>query len=511
MDDLTSYAFGKPSSPLATSHCHMDEPPNLGHREKVLRPGLIPSQSILGLNSSTPPSAGGPAPQAQPTKQLPRSLSVEAPTSLLPSRPSPIRAPSYFRKSSTPSIRLAASSSSPRSQPGPLSSPLALSSHRRSSSSSTVSTSQPSKALEHASPSTPNPQSRTAKRKTSKSSLESLNSLIQQSPLRRRSYHLTSASAAPQRESQVIHLEGILQRKTDYKQHRKTSSRSFPFYSFTSSTLQSSTSSGSPLSSPRLGSTASPALATDIDSLKGWTPFYAVIRGAKLYLYKIPPSNMQQIKSLFPVHRKNGDCLEAPPLSILLDCIKDGMSSTSSPVYSLSLASAAIHDLTQTTAGPVSRPNVFELQTEEGEVALLQSLDPSMQVEWLDKLQDVACHLEEKRRSVNVLHLIPAASPTILELAYREPAPPRNTEDAVFGVRLETLVAKEGGLIPKAIHSIFNMIEEHGLEEVRDWYLGCSRIIGRIQMTCSRLRADWDLPCARRESRRLSLQSIFRR
>lgn len=122
---------------------------------------------------------------------------------------------------------------------------------------------------------------------------------------------------------------------------------------------------------------------------------------------------------------------------------------------------------------------MFELLTEEGEVAILQTASKTEAERWMNMLSSTGLSVANKRASyleaIGKLDLGESIGPNARQ---PETIPERNSESherhagfldgtKVFGVPLETLVARDGGNIPAIAEFLFREVEARGLLEVR--------------------------------------------
>lgn len=321
----------------------------------------------------------------------------------------------------------------------------------------------------------------------------------------------TNASAnVKQRSSQIILIEGLLQRKTDHRSNIKTSSWSFPFSTssgsmFSSSSSPSHTNKGQETSTscakqrPSPGRTNSEPNMREVDLSKGWKPFYAILRGTNLYLYKLSSDLSWQSKTCFSSYsasrsapsstslsssssRMPSAFIPSTPLQQACDLdedrIKASISNHSKAAYLLPIANSTIRVIHSATRG-----DVFELFTEEGEVAILQTSSKAEADKWIQVLSSTGLTIANKRASY-LEHIGKLESPIqALQHSHKsDTIPERNSESheralksgssqgttggKVFGVLLEEIIQREGGKIPKIAEMLFNEIENKGLLEV---------------------------------------------
>jgi len=237
----------------------------------------------------------------------------------------------------------------------------------------------------------------------------------------------------------------------------------------------------------------------EIDLSKGWKPFYAILRGTNLYLYKIPSDITWQAKSCFSNY--TGSKSQPTPLSssssssssrwlstytsstplqstnkINEDKLKASISNHSKAAYLLPLANSKFRITTSANKG-----DVFELLTEEGEVAILQGASKEEADRWMKLLANTGVSIANKRASyleaIGKLDL----GDSLSQRGFNQPdtIPERNSEShdrsmligvggstTVFQIPLERLVTCKGGKIPKIAEFLFREVENRGLFEV---------------------------------------------
>lgn len=311
------------------------------------------------------------------------------------------------------------------------------------------------------------------------SQVPSLEPLPSQSRLRQHQ------GASYRRDSQIVLFEGLVKRKADYKSHKKTVSRGFPFYSSVSSS-----SGGKSPRSPAGQMQLAPPDAKDMDLSRGWKPYYAVLRGTKLHLYKIPLESLAAVKLAFASTTPPSDSNTPAEVGRL----QDGISQAPHSACSLSIANSKIRELPS-----AQRAYVFEVQTEEGEVAILQTMSASLVEKWTSVLEEVGQTIASRRASY--LETLSTAASVINEQAQpsspSSPSPKRwasSNAVAVFGTRLEDLVRREGRPLPAILERLLEAIEEHGLAET-----GIYRISGENKVVLAmKAAADCKLLCGSR-------------
>lgn len=321
----------------------------------------------------------------------------------------------------------------------------------------------------------------------------------------------TNASAnVRQRSSQIILMEGLLQRKTDHRSNIKTSSWSFPFssssgsmFSSGSSSSQSNkaqeTSTSSAKQRPSPGRTNSEPNMREVDLSKGWKPFYAILRGTNLYLYKLSSDLSWQSKTCFSNYsasrsapsstslsssssRMPSAFIPSTPLQQACDLdedrIKASISKHSKAAYLLPIANSTVRAIHSATRG-----DVFDLFTEEGEVAILQTPSKAEADKWIQVLSSTGLTIANKRASYlesignleSPRYTVPHGTgpDTILERnseSHERVLKSGSSEGArgakVFGVPLQEIIQREGGKIPRIAEMLFSEIENKGLLEV---------------------------------------------
>lgn len=328
-----------------------------------------------------------------------------------------------------------------------------------------------------------------------------------------------------QRSSQIILIEGFLQRKTDHRSHIKASSWSFPFSSSSGGSIFSSSSSntassasatpgksGEPqfnsLRRPSPGRSNSEANVREVDLSKGWKPFYAILRGTNLYLYKLSSDLSWQAKTCFSNYITTRSLPSTTSLSssstrmpstfapstpcqttssLNEDKVKASISNSAKAAYLLPIANSTVRLVHSATRG-----DVFELVTEEGEVAILQTGDKAETDKWMQILSNTGTSIANKRASYletigkldigNALAEKRLQPDTIQERkseSHDRPMPGQassvqQNNARMFGTSLEELVRREGGKIPRLAEALFKEIESRGLLEVSHFLIALS-------------------------------------
>lgn len=289
----------------------------------------------------------------------------------------------------------------------------------------------------------------------------------------------TVRSALPVRESQVVLLQGLLQRKTDYRSHRRPQSRGFPFYSSASSGNRSPRTPGEPPNTTMLHS--------NVDLTRGWKAFYAVLRGTNLYLYKVPYDCSAEAKAIFQTSRDDVS------IEQLASKVERSLGASPALAYSIPLAHSKARALPSAKC-----PDLLELQTEEGEVAILQAPSDTERTGWVNTLEEVGRRIADKRASyAEPLPEVDTSNTSASSVPHRsdsrQPAPlvtpataAKSLQCACFGTELEDLVRREEGSVPKVFSLLIDAIERVGLAET-----GIYRVSGENRVVQA-MKASFD-------------------
>lgn len=238
---------------------------------------------------------------------------------------------------------------------------------------------------------------------------------------------------------------------------------------------------------------------------KGWKPFYAILRGTNLYLYKLSSDLSWQAKTCFSNYTTTRSVPSTTSLSssstrmpstfapstpcqatssLNEDKVKASISNSAKAAYLLPIANSTVRLIHSATRG-----DVFELVTEEGEVAILQTGDKEETDKWMQILSNTGTSIANKRASYletigkldigNALAEKRLQPDTIQERkseSYDRPMPGQANSvqqhnSRLFGMSLEELVRREGSKIPRLAEALFKEIESRGLLEVSHFHI----------------------------------------
>lgn len=157
------------------------------------------------------------------------------------------------------------------------------------------------------------------------------------------------------------------------------------------------------------------------------------------------------------------------------DRLKASISNQSKAAYLLPVANSTLR-----VTSSASKGDVFELLTEEGEVAVLQAASKEEADKWRQLLSNTGVNIANKRASyLEAIGKLDLGDTLRQRGLQPDSIPERNSEShdslgvsgssgspKVFGIPLERLVAREGGKIPNIAEFLFSEVENRGLLEV---------------------------------------------
>jgi hypothetical protein len=262
--------------------------------------------------------------------------------------------------------------------------------------------------------------------------------------------------SSKQRESQIVLHEGILQRQsapTNDIRRRKTVSRSFPFYASVASAVSSDNLSSSTSGGNR-------------EAGKVWTPYYAVVRGTKLWLYTLPSDLHVAAKSIFPNHATGAIASPKAVSQTLLEEARAAiLASGADAIASCVLA----NNFTELCLMDQENPFAFKLTSEEGAVYRLQCPSAECRDAWLKVVSEASRFIANKRASyVETKLALPDLTGVVLArpLSVASTVEEQIASKACFGVELEALLARDKAQVPVIIEQLLGFVESKGLLEV---------------------------------------------
>lgn len=260
------------------------------------------------------------------------------------------------------------------------------------------------------------------------------------------------------RESQIVRLQGLLQRKTDYRSRKRPQSRGFSFYP--------SPSSGK----GAVSSATQPDFCQHVDLTKGWKAFFATLRGTYLYLYKIPLHMCDEARAIYRASWDAASTLD------LANRIAQAVEGSPTVPYTIPLVHCKIKAVPSSICS-----EVFEVETEEGEIAILQATSDAERQQWMKHVEELAERVANKRASY--IEPVPEFSSATDDAAPDDGTPgipPSSTQ--CFAIKLEDLLHRDGTTVPWVITTLLAAVEQHGFNETGIYRVsGDNRVVQAVK------------------------------